>query len=185
MDADLEKFFREIKDQGHLDRTMLVVLADHGVRFSPFRETFQGKLEERLPLLSISVPQWFREKEPFRSLWKTLQENAKHSLITPFDLHQTFVHILELASPNRLAAENLEKFLKFKEVGPYSQATSLFRKISPSRTCPDVDIPVHYCPCLRWIRLDFSKIDNNFLIITNKAAENVVDQINSERESSK
>ena len=55
-DADLKEFLEYMKLKGHLDNTLLLVMGDHGARFSTARKTLQGKLEERLPMMSLTFP---------------------------------------------------------------------------------------------------------------------------------
>ena len=47
-----------------LNNTVLFVFGDHGIRFGEIRNTKSGKLEERLPYLTITFPLWFRKKYP-------------------------------------------------------------------------------------------------------------------------
>ena len=55
-EKDFLEFFKSIWKLGYLNDTMLVVMGDHGARTGDFRYTLQGKLEERLPMLSIALP---------------------------------------------------------------------------------------------------------------------------------
>ncbi len=75
MDEDLEKFWNEIIEENYLNNSMLVFLGDHGPRFSKDRNSINGKLEERLPLLAIVMPPWFIDGHEFQPFWKTLLEN--------------------------------------------------------------------------------------------------------------
>ena len=59
-DTDLRDFLEYLKRNGHLDNTLLLVMADHGARFSIARKTLQGKLEERLPMMSVTFPDKFQ-----------------------------------------------------------------------------------------------------------------------------
>ncbi len=45
---------------GHLDNTLLLVMADHGARFTAARRTTQGKLEGRLAMMSLTFPERFK-----------------------------------------------------------------------------------------------------------------------------
>lgn len=62
-----------------------MVMADHGHRFAELRETQPGKLEERLPMFSISLPKWFDKVYPEEA--KNLRTNADR-LTTPFDIRK-------------------------------------------------------------------------------------------------
>lgn len=49
LDQDLSDLMMDMKGQNFLDKTLLFIYADHGMRFGKFRElTFQGMAEERL-----------------------------------------------------------------------------------------------------------------------------------------
>lgn len=49
IDNDLRNLLKTMKSQHFLDKTILFILADHGIRFGSFRQTtFQGMVEERL-----------------------------------------------------------------------------------------------------------------------------------------
>lgn len=49
IDEDLSGLLKYMKNQKFLDKTILFILADHGIRFGSFRQTtFQGMVEERL-----------------------------------------------------------------------------------------------------------------------------------------
>lgn len=53
IDQDLSNLLMDMKIQKYLDKTILFLLADHGIRFGSFRQTtFQGMVEERLRKIS-------------------------------------------------------------------------------------------------------------------------------------
>jgi arylsulfatase A-like enzyme len=43
-DADIRNFLEWMNQNGHLDNTLLIVMSDHGSRFSSIQQTAQGKL---------------------------------------------------------------------------------------------------------------------------------------------
>ena len=153
---------------------MLVLLSDHGARYSDYRDTLQGKLEERLPLLAIVMPSWFRVEDRFHSMWENLVENSVNSLTTPFDLQQRFIHLLKYNK------NDLSNYMSFSERGKYGEATSLFRKIDRYRTCADVRVPVHFCPCLGWIRVNLNQTTSEFSSLIKSAGEFIVEVINNQ-----
>ncbi len=57
-----------------LDNTLVIVFADHGGRYTAARRTVQGKMEERLPMMSFALPEWFKKKYP--KLFRNLEVNA-------------------------------------------------------------------------------------------------------------
>ena len=150
---DLSSLLRLLKSEGFMDRTMLVLFGDHGLRYGAIRSTMVGKLEERLPFLSISLPPWFRQKYP--DLAKNLKTNTER-LTTPFDLHATIKHLVSF--PNKISTK---------------YGKSLFEEIEKSRSCADSAIPEHFCPCMNW------KVVNSSHHHIQQIAEAAVQQINS------
>ncbi|XP_020613792.1 uncharacterized protein LOC110052015 [Orbicella faveolata] len=131
VDDDLKSVLQTMKNENFLKNTMLVIFGDHGIRFSGLRKTIQGKLEERLPFISLTLPEWFKEKHP--DLYRNLVHNSK-VLTTPFDVYATFRHILSY--PSYPASE-------------ITTGQSLFSKIDGSnRTCENAGVEEHWCPCL-------------------------------------
>ena len=151
---DFHALLKRLQTENLLNDTMLVVMGDHGFRFGEARATLQGKLEERLPLLSVTLPPWFRKQFP--QLVQNLEHNAG-LLVTPFDLHATFNHILSYPEPPKRLP----------------RARSLFDLIPESRDCAAADVAEHYCPCVRW-----QPVDRVHLSI-NRSAEAAVAHINS------
>ncbi|KAL4219938.1 hypothetical protein ACF0H5_020349 [Mactra antiquata] len=138
MDADFMNFFQFLKKGGYLDNTVVIAFADHGARYSRVRKTVQGKMEERLPFMSVAMPKKFRKKYP--KVYRNLLKNSD-KLTTPFDVHETLLDILDL---NRL--KNTQKVTQ--------RGLSLLRPVPPSRTCTDAQIQMHWCTCLKQIELD-------------------------------
>ena len=58
------------------------------------RDSEEGKIEERKPMFGFRFPQWFIDKYP--SKVATFRVNAKERLITPFDIHATLHHLLDI-----------------------------------------------------------------------------------------
>ena len=90
-DADFSEFLKQNKET--FENAFVIVFSDHGNRYDRIRETIIGRLESRLPLLSIKVPQWFEKKFP--EYFKNLKENSK-LMTSHFDLHATLIHILKV-----------------------------------------------------------------------------------------
>ncbi|WAR28886.1 hypothetical protein MAR_014590 [Mya arenaria] len=143
MDSDIVDMLEFFRRKGYLDNTIVLAFADHGARYSRVRKTVQGKMEERLPFMSIAVPKWFREK--YKTLYNNLLRNAD-KLATPFDIHETLMHILQLESykSSKTSLKNIPR------------AISLFDKIPATRTCEAAHIQMHWCTCLKQLDLDVS-----------------------------
>ncbi|XP_031550733.1 uncharacterized protein LOC116288134 [Actinia tenebrosa] len=134
-DQDLTDLLKTMDRESYLDESILFIFGDHGVRYGSMRKTLQGKLEERLPHMSITFPTWFPKKYP--QLYKNVQRNAK-LLTTPFDIYATLQHILSYPK--------LPKEIKFGK--------SLFIPIDPqNRTCASAGVEEHWCPCMNLERV--------------------------------
>ena len=134
IDEDLAAFMKDLKENGHLNNTILVLFGNHGPRFSKIRWKLVGKLEERLPYLSITLPHWF--KHTHADLYNAMEENSK-ILTSHFDIYGTLRHILD--------------YPKFKRVGV---GRSIFTSIDPSiRNCKDAGVEDHWCPCLNYVNV--------------------------------
>ncbi|XP_031563066.1 uncharacterized protein LOC116298679 [Actinia tenebrosa] len=112
------------------NNTVLILLSDHGTRIGPLRNSMQGSLEERLPWLSIVLPEWFEKKYPDMA---DNMKNNQHLVTSPFDVHATLRH-----------------FLSFPKEDPGQMTQSLFSKIDKLRPCAKAGIDYHWCPCLKW-----------------------------------
>ncbi|CAF0870241.1 unnamed protein product [Adineta ricciae] len=140
-DDELLEFLKFMHQHGYFDQTIFLLMTDHGARFSSLRKTYQGKLEERLPFISIRMPPSFQEKYPH--LMSNLRLNS-HRLTTPFDLHETFEHLFEFHSNEPYQPKT-------------SRSYSLFQLIPENRTCEQADIEQHWCACLNWNDVSISE----------------------------
>ena len=163
MDADMMRFLQDFEARGYLNNTLLILMADHGARFQKIRHTVQGKYEERLPLMSFRLPNWFINKYPQKV--KNLFLNAKR-LTTPYDIHATLRDLFQIGSVQKLSNEYQELY------GP-RQGISLFDLVPPARTCEDAGIEAHWCACLTWQLISLT--DNH---VTNSARQ-LVETINT------
>ena len=156
VDDDLKSILQTLENENFLSNTLLIIFGDHGARFSDLRKTIQGKLEERLPFMSITLPKWFIDKYP--DLHSNLVHNSK-VLTTPFDVYATLRHILSY--PSYPASE-------------ITTGESLFNKIDKeSRTCENAGVEEHWCPCL-----NLEEISTDEVLIQ-KSAEFLVNFMNS------
>lgn len=53
-DSLYAEWLRAARRDGVLDKSVVVFVSDHGIRWGDIRETYQGRLEERLPFLMVS-----------------------------------------------------------------------------------------------------------------------------------
>ncbi|XP_032229023.2 uncharacterized protein LOC5504802 [Nematostella vectensis] len=153
--ADLEflTFLKTAKEENLFNETLLIINSDHGPRFGEIRFTNQGKMEERMPFLSVYIPEWFKKKFP--KLAENLQRNT-NVIISPYDLHATFLDLMDFPS----------------NTTSNTYGTSLLRKLALNRTCADAHIDEQWCPCLTWIPVSTSHLQ------VVKAARKALDHIN-------
>ncbi|XP_071085366.1 uncharacterized protein [Haliotis cracherodii] len=160
VDEDTKKFLEYLENHGYLNKTILILMSDHGARFSQVRATAQGKLEERMPYFAFRFPPWFEKQYP--EIVRNVRKNVNR-LTTPFDVHETFHDILNYTGGG---------------VGNIAQrGISLFKEIPKERTCTQAGIEPHWCACLAW------KEVNSSHPVVKKAASAAVDYINSYTES--
>lgn len=135
MDDDLSGFLETYHRNNDLNHTILFIMGDHGNRISGIQWRFVGRIEERMPLLGIYFPEWFRKLHP--EVMENLKLN-KNRLISNFDVYKTLKDIVDENFDPKIPRENS------KEV----KGQSLFSEISPNRNCMDANIPDNHCTCL-------------------------------------
>lgn len=133
-DEPYYNYLKTLKERNMLENTVMIFYSDHGMRFGKLRETYIGKLEERLPFLFVILPKWFRKKYP--EISNNIKTNERR-LVTPFDIYETLKHILYFGNKSSIE----QTFSK--------RGTSLFEKVSDRRTCSDVGILPHWCTCAK------------------------------------
>jgi hypothetical protein len=107
------------------------------------------------------LPLWFKAKHP--KFIDNLITN-QNRLTTPYDLHMTLKHIIELSG----RAE------KLPQASSCPQAQSLFEIVPPNRSCEDACIEFHWCACTAYKKLWMS--DNKAM----EATQFVIDWMNTE-----
>jgi hypothetical protein len=126
--------------QGHMNKTVFVLMSDHGVRWGEIRKLRQGKIEESMPFIYFVIPEWLKKKYP-RAM-KNMERN-RHRLTNPYDTYETFIDILNV---DRLQSNSLKK--REEAAGmETSRGISMFLPIPKERTCEMANIPSHYCVC--------------------------------------
>ncbi len=142
LDFSLLKFLKKFNQTNDRRKTIIVLMTDHGARFSAARQTSQGKLEERLPFMSFTFPKLFQIKYP--EAIKNLQKNI-HRLTTPFDIHSTLLSLINMNQMNY----TINNHIKQRNI-------SLFHLIPASRTCDDLNLEPHWCSCLQWSNININ-----------------------------
>ncbi|XP_043641017.1 uncharacterized protein LOC122611774 isoform X1 [Drosophila teissieri] len=119
---------------GAFEHTIMIFFSDHGARFGPLMYTKEAFLEERLPMMFIYLPPWFRIKYPQYA--RALAQN-QNRLSSNFDLYNTLKHIINI--------EGLVESTKRSYDCPRCQ--SLFYPLPENRSCSEAGIAEAYCTC--------------------------------------
>ncbi|XP_049303315.1 uncharacterized protein LOC105222033 [Bactrocera dorsalis] len=135
MDVKVLEYLEKMKSESILERSIVILLSDHGMRWGPLLQLKSGFLEERLPTMFISIPSWYQNKYP--DFMKNLQINQRR-LTTTYDIYATMKHILEVAEPEK----------EFPYLNGTIHGVSIFREIPEDRTCDNAGIPEHWCACV-------------------------------------
>lgn len=138
-DAQVLKTLQSLEQLGTLNTTMVVLLSDHGVRVGDFRHTRLGWYEDRLPLLFISVPEWYKSKHDRE--YVNLLNNAD-KLVSPFDVYKTLSHVLHGHD--------------VKEPIGCETCYSLLTEVPNDRSCADAGVSPHWCACHDLVELPAS-----------------------------
>ncbi|KAH8329052.1 hypothetical protein KR074_002639 [Drosophila pseudoananassae] len=150
----------DLKEAGALEETIMIFFADHGIRWGRLTRLKEGFLEERLPMMFIYLPPWFRATYP--SFVRALKIN-QHRLCSNFDIHNTLKHIIELGgTPD---GPVLPKAFDC----PTCQ--SLFHVLPEDRACAQAAIDDHWCTCEPYILIP----DTDW---TKQISRSVIDRMN-------
>lgn len=129
-DVPFLRAFQRLRKSGVTDKSLVVFLSDHGMRYGDIRQTLVGKYEDRMPFAFLLFPREFRLKYP--DAIRNLKLN-QYRLTTHYDLHAT---LLELAN-----------YPGGKHPFRTSRGLSLLWEIPTNRTCRDAFIAPHWCCC--------------------------------------
>jgi len=124
LDASLLRHLEHMTKQ---EKTLTILMGDHG---PPYEADLQ-----KVPLLSLILSDDLAEA---RGMWDTFRgvlEGNTHRLVSHIDLYATLVHLSDLSSERDPPGP------------PQSQPRSLFRPVSPNRTCAEAGIEATHCAC--------------------------------------
>ncbi|XP_071091028.1 uncharacterized protein [Haliotis cracherodii] len=152
------RFLQRIHKSGLLEKTILIYFSDHGSRIGHIRNTFVGRLEERLPIMFFVFPQWFKKKYP--NVIENMKTNSRR-LTTPFDVYETLKDILYFDG-------------NVKQASVTDRGISLFSEVPRDRSCDTAAILPHWCTCLEREYVPVTSVN-----VTN-AAKSILNHINEE-----
>ncbi|XP_036225650.1 uncharacterized protein [Bactrocera oleae] len=142
LDNDFVNLFERFQETGILNKTIILLTSDQGLRWGSFHRTYQGMMEERQPLLIAIYPSWFKQR--YAEAVANLEINAKR-LTTVYDVYATFLDILNLHNlqPSNLKARSKE----LHDFDTIPRGISLFLPVPETRTCENAGIASHWCTC--------------------------------------
>ncbi|XP_075987486.1 uncharacterized protein LOC142984060 [Anticarsia gemmatalis] len=146
--------------------TLVIVMGDHGTRFASIRNTYQGRIEERLPLMAIILPERLQKLRP--EALKALKYN-KDVLTTHFDIYPTVLDVLDmkkLSNTYKVPGSDLPR------------AMTLLEKIPKFRTCGEAGVLPHWCVCTKWYNVSRT---NPFYEQVAKVLARYIDGISDEK----
>ena len=131
-DRPVQALLTALADQGALNDTFFLLMADHGFQRgdNPFTLTPQGKVENNMPALVVLPPASLEQERP--DMAAALRTNAE-GLTSHLDLHATLRELLALGSPAPLEERNLT-------------GASLLHPLPPRR-CAEAGVPPEHCCC--------------------------------------
>ncbi|KAH8410025.1 hypothetical protein KR009_004260, partial [Drosophila setifemur] len=132
LDGPFVQYLEEFSKQGLFDRAVVILFSDQGFTNGPLARHYSGFLEERLPMLHIYLPPWYRARYP--SAVEALKLN-RNRLSSSYDLYLSIRHVLEQVRPG----------LNFLEKCYTSQ--SLLRVLPSNRSCIHANILDFWCTC--------------------------------------
>ncbi|XP_062141985.1 LOW QUALITY PROTEIN: uncharacterized protein LOC133850041 [Drosophila sulfurigaster albostrigata] len=133
VDKDFVSYLEEFKSLGLFERSIVILLSDHGQRTGPLMDLPSSFLEERLPMFHIYLPPWYRQQYP--EVARALHLNGQR-LSSPYDLNLALKHQLQMLHPRM-------RFYQLK----CPLCVSLFEVLPPNRSCMEAAIPPHWCTC--------------------------------------
>lgn len=140
MDNDYVEFLKEFDRNGYLDKSIVILLSDHGFRWGQITLTAQGHIEERLPFVYFLIPHNFRAR--YKKAVQYLETNAAARLTTAYDVHETLLHLLDETQLQDHAID-----IKLNTDFTKQRGISLFLPIPSNRTCSVAGIGDHWCTC--------------------------------------
>nr|XP_021186005.2 uncharacterized protein LOC110373149 [Helicoverpa armigera] len=162
MDESYYKLLSNLDQDGYLNKTILILLSDHGMRWGRIVLTKQGRLEERLPLLAILFPEEFKSR--YKLAYKNIENNVNR-LTSPYDIYES---LLDLMDPDRLEDNVIGSRSKSASVS----RSSLFLPIPAIRNCSSIGVAEHWCACRGGVNIKVGSKAKTFV------ANKLVAQIN-------
>ncbi|XP_026317902.1 uncharacterized protein LOC113228752 [Hyposmocoma kahamanoa] len=167
-DKEFVRFLRHFRTSGHLTNTLLLVMGDHGVNYSDVHVTNQAKLEHRLPLMAIVLPEKLLAKRP--EIESALQSN-EDVLTTPYDIYATILDAIDMR----------EHWNPYKIKGAHlTRGLTLFEPIPSTRSCSEAGVEGQWCTCQnRTLEHRPSVLSNHMNTLTEALRSNLSEETQS------
>lgn len=151
LDSDLKNFLKQALETQ--DDIVILLGADHGMRYGEWYKLDSGGQEHRLPSFFLIASQNIIDSLPYSN--DIIEHNTKR-LISKFEYRKTVEHLAML--PYDL------NYLQNSSKPKANETSSLFlHKVSDERHCEDINIDAEYCPCPDFI--DFVDFEENSLAL--------------------
>ncbi|CAG9335001.1 unnamed protein product [Blepharisma stoltei] len=161
VDKDLLRFINDtLSLYNELDEDLAIIItSDHGLHVGKWNYFEEGTKENLMPFAFFIMNKelvWKIGPETHR----ILQYNQR-KLITKYDIRLTLKHLALM--PYGVLLENSTLYSSWKtEISEANSVSLIAEKISPEKTCIDVNIPSYWCICNEYQEIsitDESKID--------------------------
>lgn len=139
------------------DDIVLMLMADHGMRYGEWFKVLDGSHEHKLPMLFMVASTSLLRRVP-NSL-DTLTHNTNR-LVSKLDLYKTLKHLGNLPY-NTAYTVNSQDYRYYWYTSALDSVSLLIEKISNSRNCDSVDIPVFFCSCLKYFPVSEESYSSN------------------------
>ena len=117
----------ELHEEGLLKDKLFIFGGDHGNRFTWSRTSLGGRYEERMPFISISLPE---DSDP---KWRDNLNSNQDKLVSNFDIHLTIKRLLNSS---------------YEPESTQRSPISVVDEIPSNRTCAEAGVPEYYCVCI-------------------------------------
>lgn len=149
IDNDLHSFLKSCFENNLFNRSVTIILGDHGNRIDKIRNTDVGRIEDMMPMVSVVLPPWVDKVYPE---WRTaLQENSRR-LLSTYDLHATFQDVLMTLKNSDKIDQDVTKSKRMgdklkRHFSGVRRGISFFKQVPKTRDCDDVGVPDWFCVC--------------------------------------
>lgn len=145
------QFLKSSLREGLFNRTVIFVLGDHGNRMDFIRRTKVGTIEDRMPMVTVILPEWTSTKYPS---WKQSLRDNRMRLTSTYDIYATFRHVLSTLNNQRKSTDIEQQMLDSiqdekvkRHFSAASAGLSLFEPVSLVRDCKEAGVAQWLCVC--------------------------------------